>query len=99
MVPKTQQTEKAEPKHQASSAEVREWLADRRDELANQLQEALEATVFSNRFLLPPGRLPRVAQAEADALLEFLKTGKANHIREQGDKMRLIPFIYDSGFD
>jgi GAF domain-containing protein len=55
-------------------------------ELLDRLQEALEATAFSNRFLLPPHRLPQIAQAEADAFLDFLKTGDADRIRAQGVK-------------
>ncbi len=55
-------------------------------ELSGRLQEVLEATAFSNRFLLPPRRLPQVAQAEANAFLDFLKTGDADRIREQGAK-------------
>ena len=66
--------------------EIDQQLTDWYEELLGRLREALEATAFSNRFLLPPHRLPQIAQAETDAFLDFLKTGDADSIREQGAK-------------
>ena len=86
MVLEAQQIKKVESENRASPVEARERRAARRDELTSWLGEALEATVFSNRFLLPPRRLPQIAKAEADAFLDFLKTGDANKIRVQGAK-------------
>ncbi|HID62550.1 MAG TPA: GAF domain-containing protein, partial [Anaerolineae bacterium] len=86
MILEAQQIERVESENRASPVEARERLAARRDELTSRLREALEATVFSNRFLLPPRRLPQIARAEADAFLDFLKTGDADRIREQGAK-------------
>jgi signal transduction histidine kinase/CheY-like chemotaxis protein len=66
--------------------EIDQQLTGWYEELLGRLQEALEATAFSNRFLLPPRRLPQIAKAETDAFLDFLKTGDADRIREQGVK-------------
>ncbi|TEU14370.1 MAG: GAF domain-containing protein [Anaerolineales bacterium] len=81
-----QQIERVESENRASPLEARERLAARRDALISQLRKVLEATAFSNRFLLPPRRLPQIAKAEADAFLDFLKTGDADRIRQQGVK-------------
>jgi len=86
MVLEAHQIERVESENRASLVEARERLAIRRDELISRLREALEATAFSNRFLLPPRRLPQIAKAEADAFLDFLRTGDADRIREQGVK-------------
>ena len=86
MGPKTQQTERGDSEHRASQAETREWLAGRREELIRQLQQALEATAFSNRFLVSPSYLPQTAQAEADAFSRFLQNGDSDAVREQGAK-------------
>jgi putative methionine-R-sulfoxide reductase with GAF domain len=66
--------------------EIDQQLPNWYEELPGRLQEVLEATAFSNRFLLPPRRLPQIAKAEADAFLDFLETGDADRIREQGVK-------------
>jgi signal transduction histidine kinase/CheY-like chemotaxis protein len=66
--------------------EIDQQLTGWYEELLGRLQEALEATAFSNRFLLPPRRLPQIAKAETDAFLYFLKTGDADRVREQGVK-------------
>jgi PAS domain S-box-containing protein len=66
--------------------EMDQQLSGCYDELLGRLREALEATAFSNRFLLPPRRLPQIAKAEADAFGDFLKTGDIDKIREQGAK-------------
>jgi len=66
--------------------EIDQQLTGWYEELLGRLREALEATAFSNRFLLPPHRLPQIAKAETDAFLDFLKTGDANRIRKQGVK-------------
>ena len=86
MVLEAQQIERVESENRTSPVEARERLAVRRDELISRLREALEATAFSNRFLLPPRRLPQIAKAEADAFLDFLRTGDADRIREEGVK-------------
>jgi len=86
MVLEAQQIERVESENRASPLEARERLAVRRDALISQLREVLEATAFSNRFLLIPRRLPQIAKAEADAFLDFLETGDADRIREQGAK-------------
>jgi GAF domain-containing protein len=84
MVLEAQQIERVESENRVSLLEARERLAVRRDELISRLREVLEATAFSHRFILPPRRLPQIAKAEADAFLDFLKTGDADRIREQG---------------
>ncbi|MDH4135530.1 MAG: GAF domain-containing protein [Anaerolineae bacterium] len=66
--------------------EIDQQLTSWHEELSGRLQEILQATAFSNRFLLPPHRLPQIAKAEADAFLDFLETGDADRIREQGVK-------------
>jgi GAF domain-containing protein len=66
--------------------EIDQQLPGWYEELLGRLQEALEATAFSNRFLLSPRRLPQIAKAETDAFLYFLKTGDADRVREQGGK-------------
>ena len=53
--------------------EIDQQLPGWYEELLGRLQEALEATAFSNRFLLSPRRLPQIAKAETDAFLYFLK--------------------------
>ncbi|MFB0536591.1 MAG: hypothetical protein ACETWR_16605, partial [Anaerolineae bacterium] len=68
------------------STEMDQRLTGCYEELLGRLREALEATAFSNRFLLSPRRLPQIAKAEADAFLDFLKTGDADKIRRQGAK-------------
>ncbi len=86
MVLEAQQIERVESEHRISLIEAREQLATRRDELISWLREALDATIFSNRFHLPPRRLPQIARSEADAFLDFLKTGDTRKVREQGAK-------------
>jgi GAF domain-containing protein len=86
MVLEAQQIERVESENQAGQVEARERMAVQRDELIDRLREALGATAFSNRFLLSPRRLPQIAKAEADAFLDFLKTGDADRIRKQGVK-------------
>lgn len=86
MVPETQQTERTPSEDQNSTLEVKARFAARRDELVSQLQEALEATAFSNRFLLPPRRLPQIATSETDAFLAFLETGDVDSVRKQGER-------------
>jgi len=66
--------------------EIDQQLPGWYEELLSRLQETLEATAFSNRFLLSPRRLPQIAKAETDAFLDFLKTGDADRIRAQGVK-------------
>jgi len=86
MVLEAQQIERVESENGAGPVKAKERMAVRRDELIDRLREVMEATAFSNRFLLSPRRLPQIAQAEADAFLDFLKTGDADRIREQGVK-------------
>jgi signal transduction histidine kinase/DNA-binding response OmpR family regulator len=86
MVQEVQQTDGAESDSRASQVEASERLAVRCDELISRLEKALQATALSNRFLLPFRRLPEIAKAEADAFLDFMKTGEANRVRERGAK-------------
>jgi len=86
MVQEVQQTDGAESDSRASQVEASERLAVRCDELTSRLEKALQATALSNRFLLPFRRLPEIAKAEADAFLDFMKTGEANRVRERGAK-------------
>jgi signal transduction histidine kinase/DNA-binding response OmpR family regulator len=86
MVQEVQQIDRAESENRASRVEASERLTARRDELMSRLEQALQATALSNRFLLPLRRLPEIAKAEADAFLDFVKAGEANRVREHGAK-------------
>jgi len=86
MVQEVQQIDRAESENRASRVEANERLAARRDELMSRLEQALQATALSNRFLLPFRRLPEIAKAEADAFLDFAKAGEVDRVREHGAK-------------
>jgi GAF domain-containing protein len=63
--------------------EIEQRLAFHREELAEQLREALEATLFSHRPFTR-SLLKQIAAEEADVFLAFLKHGDTSAARAQG---------------
>ena len=63
---------------------IEQQLATRREELVAQLRAALEATLFSHRATIRPAHLRRIAAAEAEAFLAFLKDKDAAAAHDQG---------------
>jgi len=65
--------------------EIAQQLTFHREEMAEQLQATLEATLFSHRPLIRP-YLKQIAVEEADVFLAFLSHGNTTAVSAQGAK-------------
>jgi signal transduction histidine kinase len=63
------------------------YIAGRRADLVARCQQSLRATIFNSRADLRPSALKRLAEAEAETLLNFLHTNDAGHVQKHGGEL------------
>jgi PAS domain S-box-containing protein len=68
-------------------SELTPYVAERRADLAARCQQVLRTTLFTNRAEIRPAALKRMAEAEVDALLDFLRARDTERAQQHGGEL------------